>query len=71
MIYQVCTNKAILENPTKYYGRGPWLAQLVGHMTFDLGVVSSSPVLGTELIFKKYFNILAVTSITIMVAVDY
>ena len=28
---------------------GTWLAQLVEHMTLDLGVVSLSPMLGVEL----------------------
>ena len=28
--------------------RGAWLAQLVENLTFDLGVVSSSPMLGVE-----------------------
>ena len=32
---------------------GTWLAQLVEHMTFDLGVVSSSPVLGIEITLKN------------------
>ena len=32
--------------------RGAWLAQLE-RATLDLGVVSSSPVLGVELNFKK------------------
>ena len=29
--------------------RGVWLAQLVEHMTFDLGVVSLNPMLGVEI----------------------
>lgn len=33
--------------------RGGWLAQSVKHMTFDLGVISSSPTLGVELTKKK------------------
>jgi len=35
---------------------GAWLAQSVEHMTLDLGVVSSSPTLGLDIIFlkKKY-----------------
>ena len=38
-----------------YKRRGAWLAQLVDHVTLGLGVVSSSPILDTELtlyIFK-------------------
>ena len=30
-----------------------WLAQLVEHVTLDLGVVRSSPTMGIELILKK------------------
>ena len=29
--------------------RGTWLAQLVGHATLDLGVVSLSPTMGVEI----------------------
>ena len=32
---------------------GAWLAQSVKHVTLDLRVVSSSPMLGIELTFKK------------------
>ena len=31
----------------------PWLARLVGHVTLDLGVVSSSPTLGLEIAYKQ------------------
>ena len=30
--------------------RGLWLAQLIQHVTLDLGVISSSPMLGVEVI---------------------
>jgi len=33
--------------------RDAWLAQSVEHATLDLGVMSSSPTLGTELTLKK------------------
>jgi len=33
--------------------RGTWLAPLVKHATLDLGVMSSSPMLGVELTLKK------------------
>ena len=29
--------------------RGAWLAQLVEHVTLDLGVVSSSPTMGVDI----------------------
>ena len=29
-----------------------WLAQLLTHVTLDLGVVSSSPTLGAEIAYK-------------------
>ena len=32
--------------------RGTWLAQLVEHVTFDLRVVGSSPMLGVEITEK-------------------
>lgn len=31
---------------------GAWLAQLVEHMTFDLGVMDVSPILGVEITFE-------------------
>ena len=34
-------------------GGGKWLAQSVEHATLDLGVVSSSPMVGVEPTFKK------------------
>ena len=36
-----------------HYWRGAWLAQSKEHMTLDLGVVNSSPIMGMELSFKK------------------
>ena len=33
--------------------RGAWLAQLVEHVTLDLQVVNSSPMLNIELTLKK------------------
>ena len=33
--------------------QGAWLAQSVGHVTLDLGVVGSSPTLGVEITLKK------------------
>ena len=38
---------------SKGYQRGVWLAQLVKHVTLDLGVVSLSPMLGVKIIPKK------------------
>ena len=43
---KVGTNLGCLRNK-----KGPvWLAQLVEHVTLDLGVMSSSPTLGSEII---------------------
>ena len=39
-------NVSQFKNPV--FPRGTWLAQSVEHVTFDLGVVSSSPTLGGE-----------------------
>lgn len=32
---------------------GAWMAQLVGHVTLGLSVLSLNPMLGVEIIFKK------------------
>ena len=34
-------------------GRGAWLAQLVEHVTLDLGVVSPSPTVDIGITLKK------------------
>ena len=36
---------------------GAWLAQLVEHVTFDLGVMSLNPMLGAEITFKIFLNL--------------
>ena len=33
--------------------KGTWLAQLVEHVTLDLGVLGLSPTLGVEIILKQ------------------
>ena len=38
------------EVPSRNSWWGTWLAQSVEHVTLDLGVVSSNPMLGTEII---------------------
>lgn len=40
----------------KVVERGAWLVQLVKHVTFDLPVVSSSPMLGVKIILKIFLN---------------
>ena len=44
-----------LNSTLKNYENGwaAWLAQLVEHVTLDLGVVSSSPMLGVEVTLQK------------------
>lgn len=42
--------------PLKGHDRGPRLAPLVGRVTLERGVVSSSPMLGAESTFKKFLK---------------